>query len=764
MEKYLLRALLKKYWKLVAAMTLVSILGISPLVGLSGAYSTLEKSIDTYIEDYRLADAFILTELTDSETASQLAAIPGVNQVNTRLIADSLIRTPSGRVASIRGISYGIRDFQSFYVWDICESTDYPNIALDRQFAKRNGIQAGDLIEVRLEDDYETMCVGTIVSAPECLSMQADIYSLGENPDFGFLFFPKEFAYESEYYTQTNQYLLRFDSWADGQAILEQAAAILGDAQLSSYLYEDSGVSYRVEINMDPLEQLTILIPILFYFTMIAVVTLFLAQIIHQSRRDIGILRALGFEKSRIRTIFCLLTLVVTTVACALGIGVGYALAVLVGGAFANSFPLPHVFPTLNSGLCLLAIVLTTLAGQLCAWFSTASIASIQPSEAMSRQSTGSVQIGAFLSKVLSRLSPAMKFCTVSMLRNRRRFLFSVICIASSTMLILCAVAFSVAKDDVLKQLFAERIHYDCQIFFREAPGDDIISAITNTPGVSQVQPLNFYSREVTCGDYTETLLLASCQPDSELINLPGMGKSNAVIPDSGILLESHMAKELNAQAGSVILADGSPLTVSGLSDQRIYWISYLSPAQSSVLGEPDQYTILCNVQDEDALLAVLADCSTFSHADFTDRIRAGLQQVFATYDIGVCLLIGFAVALGITIVFNTTQTNLLEQKKAVSVMRAIGFQVSDISNIWLLQSAVQFLLACAIGMPAGKQVASIAMARITTAGREYRFSESPGQFLVTAALVLIYLLVSHYAAIGVIRRWDISENTKEKE
>jgi predicted lysophospholipase L1 biosynthesis ABC-type transport system permease subunit len=56
------------------------------------------------------------------------------------------------------------------------------------------------------------------------------------------------------------------------------------------------------------------------------VVFLFMTLVIRQSRREIGILRALGFSKGKVRMLFCGVELVTSCAAVAIGIGLGLVL------------------------------------------------------------------------------------------------------------------------------------------------------------------------------------------------------------------------------------------------------------------------------------------------------------------------------------------------------------------------------------------------------------------------------------------------------
>lgn len=765
MSRLLLVPIFKKYRRLIAAMIAVSCLAIAMMTGMNGAYQTLKQSLDAYVADYRYADAVITTSLTDTHRADSLLSLPGVRQVNHRIAADFQIRTPQNRPVTIRAFSYGIRDFQRFFIWEQKEATDCPNVALDYKFAKKNGISAGDILTVKLGDSCERVCVGQIISSVECLAVLQDAYSWGENSDFGYAFVPEELLYDTEYYNQCNQFLLRFDDWADAQTVLTGAESLLAPAEIqSSFLYRDSAVFRKIDANIMVQKTMAVILPTLFYVCMITVLTLFLSQMIRQSRKDIGILRALGFSQSRIRLLFCAVTLVFTLIASGLGIGIGYCMMACLNRIYQNFFPLPHLYTTVNHWVTAAAVFLTVAAGQISTVISSRVISNIQPSEAMTREPPGEVKTPPAVRSFLSGASPAVKFSITSLFRNQRRFLFSSVCVSFSIVLILSAVAFNESKNGILKRMYQERIHYDAQIFFTQEPSRGLIDSLNASGYAFDCQAQQYFSSEITTAQGSSTISLCALEPETDLITVFGLQDEPLSIPESGLVLEKHTADQLGIVVGDRISVGNSFLTVAALSDQSVGRMSYVSMAQAKALGQPNRYCILARCTDEQRLLERLWDEEGYAYITFTSALSAGSEETFAIYTLGVEILIGFAMLLGILVVFNTMQTNLLEQKKELSVLRAIGFQISDISRIWLLQSDLQFLLSCLLGLPVGTRIARYALARLTTAEREYPFSRSPAQYLITVGLVLLYLLFSHCAAMNSIRKWDIPENTKEKE
>ena len=97
-------------------------------------------------------------------------------------------------------------------------------------------------------------------------------------------------------------------------------------------------------------------------------------------------------------------------------------------------------------------------------------------------------------------------------------------------------------------------------------------------------------------------------------------------------------------------------------------------------------------------------------------------------------------------------------------MMRSSGFQCSELSFRLFFQTALYYVFACLIGIPAGALVAKMAIDHMETEGRSYPFVNEPYLYLQTAALVLGYLIIGHIISMKSLRKWDIVERVKDKE
>ena len=564
-----------------------------------------------------------------------------------------------------------------------------------------------------------------------------------------------------------NQFLLRFSADAPRTETLEAAEAALGGVTIkSAVLYEDSSVGVRVNENLGPMETMMIFVPLVFFGVALVVVYLFMALIIRQSRREIGILRALGFTRVRIVLFFCAVNFQVSLGAVALGVVISLWQIRFIGGSFQHLYPLCFYTNLFDGGKAALSAVLTVAVGQAATLTGAARASKVQPAEAMSRPTPVRVNISPIAARAARKAPPMVKFSVFSLLRNPLRFLFSVVCLSASVMLIFDSFSLLASKNAIMTRLFEERIHYDCQIFLREDDGGALERALRGQPFVSGVEPLDFYVSDFSLHGKTKTAVLNAMRGFSELISIRDEDGKYLPILQEGVVMERHLAEKLNAKVGDTVAVNGVPMVITAVSDQCISRVQCVSSAQAEALGKPDLRSVICRVKeaDEKELMEFLIGQDNYFYSVFTRMSYIANEKNFSAFDVPAWIAVGFAVAIGLVVVINTANTNLLEQKRQLSVLRALGFQHGEISRCWFAQSLLYFLFSLALGLPEGMIVARITMLKMESPERSFPFINAPWAHALTAALVLAYITFSHLITMRSMKKWDLVENVKEKE
>jgi putative ABC transport system permease protein len=293
-----------------------------------------------------------------------------------------------------------------------------------------------------------------------------------------------------------------------------------------------------------------------------------------------------------------------------------------------------------------------------------------------------------------------------------------------------------------------------------------MLDALSSQEFVSDVYEQYYYSLNISCGEKTEKALVNAMDPACKLVGLYTKDGTALDMPDNGIVLDTTLAEKLGVSEGSTVEVGGKSMTVSKIDFQSISRVQYIPMSEAEGLGGASFYCIICKVskENEQKLIEYMTENDDYIFTLFVSVLKEGDKRNFATYDAIAWILIGFAVILGLIIIVNTTNTNLLEQKKELCVLRTLGFQHSELSRQWFIQSLLQFICSVIIGLISGGFIARVSLENLSNEAREYVYANGTKEYVLTVALVFAFIVVSHIIAMRSLKKWDMVETVKEKE
>jgi putative ABC transport system permease protein len=340
------------------------------------------------------------------------------------------------------------------------------------------------------------------------------------------------------------------------------------------------------------------------------------------------------------------------------------------------------------------------------------------------------------------------------------------VCLASSIVLIFSAISFNFSKDEILIEVFKDRTHYDCEIFLKDDADEEFINRLTASVPVQNLEKVYYYTRDIEANGVKEEKLIKAISPGSKLISIYDKKKNPLSVSDDEIVLERHTAEPRGVSAGDTVYIDGIPTKISAISDEHEKRTQYISSNSIEALGEPDMYSIICNIDKEHqtALMDYLFKEDNFIYTAFTSNIYNALKDAFKAFTVAVMIILSFATIIGMMIVINTVSFNLQEQKKDICLLRTLGFQQSELSIRLLTQTAIYYVFSCIIGIPGGILVTKLILNKLETEVRNYPLVNDYRVYLFTLLLVFAYILACHFISMRSIKKWDLVETVKDKE
>ena len=570
--------------------------------------------------------------------------------------------------------------------------------------------------------------------------------------------------------------------------------------------FEDNGVDVKSVVLKDylphiaymnhALEQVqiaSIFLPVFFYTITMIVIGLFINQIIKTMTPQIGVFMSIGIANNEIVGLFIIFTTIMALTSGLLGTPVGFALSFLMGSMMRKTYAIPTITGGLNPFVTIGAIVgllLFTLATTLIA---TRAIFRITPKDATISNESKRKNMPKFIEKFIDKAPTNIKLGTNSIVQNPRRFFVSSFSIFASLVLILMATFFYVSKNEMIDQSVNRRLEYDCQIYLTERVKADTDSDREFIAGL-QAQarsPEEFeecyytYLKASKLGDKTDNSVYLECLAvDSgynPLIKIPTskgidrLNKKGLPVPEEGIILPKSSAEKLHVKKGDNLEISGVSVKVADISFQYFHPITYLSKPQMEAFEAAGAENIVSsyilnvprdenNVKKTGALLKYLSKNRNQSLTVFTDSLSKDLHSIFDATDSMIYIMIAFSLAMAFIILCIMSQNALMEQQRQLTIFRAIGFTVLDISNVWTLQSLGQLLVSSLFGVPAGALSIYILLKMCSSATQTYPFVFSWLVVLMAIGFVLVVVTACHLLAMRSIKKWNIADNTRSRE
>ena len=173
---------------------------------------------------------------------------------------------------------------------------------------------------------------------------------------------------------------------------------------------------------------------------------------------------------------------------------------------------------------------------------------------------------------------------------------------------------------------------------------------------------------------------------------------------------------------------------------------------------------MLVDVINENAFLDKLSEENIQALTVFTSSLSADLHGIFNAIDIFIIIMVLFSLGMAFVILSIMSQNALLETKRQVSVFRAIGFTIANISNMWTLASLSQLISASIFAIPAGAGVAILLFHLCSSSTQIYPFLLDWRVIGLGFIFIFLVVLACHIISMFTIKRWVLADNLRCRE
>ena len=784
------RKLLRDLWSLksqVLAIALVVASGIALLVMAQGVFGSLLTTRDAYYTRYAFADVFAGAKRVPNWVEERIAAIPGVETVQTRVVMGVSLDVPgvtdpvNGRLISLPERGRPALNDVALRRGRFLDPDRAEEALVGERFAEAHNLDLGDRLFAVINGRRQPLEIVGVALSPEF------VYGIGPGelfPDpkhFGFLWMSRRHlatAFEME--GGFNDVALAL---ADGSLSLERAAIVELDAILDPYgglgavPRAEQTSNWYLQNELTQLENMGFLIPVIFLGVATFLLNVVLRRTVAVQREQIAALKALGYSNARLGVHYVQWAVVVVALGALIGIGAGLLLAEAMLGLYMEYFRFPLLIYNVSASSILVAIGVSLAAATLGALGAVRSVVSLPPAEAMRPAAPETFRVSVFERLGARRwLSQPARMVLRNLSRRPVRAALSIVGIATAGAIMVVGWAMMDSMDELLEVQFNIVQRQDLSVSFFEPVERSAVHELAALSGVLQVEPTIGIAARLRNGHLEKQTAIQALAPDARLRRVVDVDYRAIRLDRPGLVLSTLLAEQLQVEPGDrltvEIMEDGRPVrevVLADTVDDLLGVTAYMEQESLRRLVRRDDTVggamLKIDALAEERLYGLLKAMPAVAGVTLRSAALENLQTyMLDNMSMMMSVNLTFAVIIAFGVIYNTARISLSETSRELASLRVIGFTRAEISSILLGELAILTLAAIPLGLVLGYGMITAAMSAFESELFRLPVVVEGSTFVVSAAAVTGSMAVSAWTVRRKLYDLDLVAVLKTRE
>jgi len=767
------RKVLRDAWRLRAqggSIALVICCGAAVYLGSAGTTAALKTALSDYYARYHFADVFARLKRAPEPVADRLRAIPGVGQVETRIVRDVSIDVPgldepaTARLVSIpdRGPPQLNRLHLKSGRWP--ESGRDDEVLVNQSFADADHLFPGMNVVARINGRRQPLRVVGVALSPEYVYQLQEGSVFPDDRRFGVVWMPREgLASAFDLEGSFDDVVIRLAPGGSAPSVIAEADRVLDRYGSLGAYGRDRQVSHKLVTNeFQQLAVMATIVPAIFLLVSALLVNLVISRLLDTERDQIAALKALGYFDGAIGFHYAKLVGLIVLVGLVAGLAVGDYFGRLLTGLYTDYFRFPVLRYRLEPGQVLLVATLSLAAAAIGAWGSLHRATSLPPAEALRPPAPPDYRPSALERAGLGRLLGVNgRFVLRQLSRQPWRVTLSSLAFGLALSIVVVMVAMFAAMDVLLLQSMPAAQREDLKVGLVTSVGaDDLISELRAFPGVLGAEALRSAPVRLRSGHRWRDVGLTGVSPESRLRRLVDLRLRSRPLPASGMVLTSRLAEVLHVRAGDTLevqLLTGDRrrgvLAVTGVVNEPVGFGATMADDElARWLGERPLADLALVEMDQEQVSGFLArtkEVPKVTSAIQQRTLIALFQETMKrTMWVDLVFLGAFAGALAFSIVYNDARIALSERAHELATLRVIGFTHREVARLLFSGLSIEVLLGLPVGVVLGALIGA-ALAPVFS-NDEVRFAiPTTARTIAESSLFIVGAAVVSALAVG---------------
>ena len=762
-------------------------LAIALLVGFSSAYFNLGESANLTYQRLSFLDASFFLRSAPPSLTDRVRALPCVAAAEGRAGVSVRIQLPAGEKAHGWVLGVPVDRLLTVNQLLVQRGAKLRNgrgeCLLERRFAEAHGFKVGDQLNLERGQDQQRFRIVGLVCSPEYLWLTPD--RLDPRPAarrFGVVFVSHADLASLSGSNDIGEIHVRWKAGYDPLTSLHEVERLLAghidgpghdrSQQASHSLLERDRAAFAGIASVFPAALLALSGLMLF---------LTLWQLIHQQRKQIGILICQGLSPNWVAAHYLAISLFVAVASSILGSLAGPWLAHWATGYYVSTLGLPFVSEAVRPASLLIGWGVALTLAALSAAASLRHLLNTPPLQLLRSEFQATAQMPGFLRWLPMGLSYRWIFPLRNLLRQPGRSLTMVAGVAMSNALLLMTLAMLDSQRSTLDFLLTKVHRYDLQVDLERLSVPSARPSVAAWPEVERVEEVLRVPATVFNGTRYLERGLWGLAPDARLLCLFD-SNLQPIQAGSDLLMSPLQHRILGVHPGSRVEAEipngeahpfrhdvpvgrtlyepiQGPPKIELRALQRLNMRSINSPREVInillIKVRPGQLGEVRRKLYQDKRVREVITLKQLRE-DVNELLKLALAYI--------SLMLGCAGLISLALVHACTTMNLSERRAEVACMLVQGVRQSDLFRLLLGEALYLWVMGLALGIPAGYAAGDWLLGHYQSDLIDLRLQLLPGTVVATAVAGLIVTLLASLRSIYQLLQIPLAEATRSPD
>lgn len=750
---------LSKKWMEFLAVFFMSFLAIAVFTSIDSVYSGMEQVKNDYFAKTNAANGWVYAANINGDALNQIQNISSVQSAERCMSADvqfdkdgTILSTNpklSLTVPDGNNISVPLIRFGSAY-----SSTDKDGVWLSCDFAQANHLKVGDSIQISNRGTAQDFVVRALVYNPEYIYYTGSSSRfIPDNKNCGYCMISPAGGARLFPHIIYNSVKLKLKKSTNLESNLQ---SILGDQFKGYYSQKDNPAVFTFTNKITQLKKMALIFTTVFILVAVLSLVSSITRLIRVSRKEIGILRALGFFNREILACYLLYGMTVVTASIAPGFLFGYF---VVSPVLLNiqktifSIPTWHLVFTFHNVLIALFILLSSFVTTLIICMM---LLHEQPCENIrpKNEKSGRHLLIEKCAAVWNSMSFFVRHAVRNYARAKFRSFMVIISVLLSMLLLIAGMGLQDSITYTNQILYTHQYYYQSQIILNaqsvHADMDNLLNQVSGN-----TQQLQEEKAELSNGG-KQNIYTVDVLQDGNLFSLIYGNQSTLLLPADGVYITRKCASEMK-------------ITREG---QTIHWRipgekTYYTGIVKKIIDTPMPQGLFMSQTAwqnygktfEPKILMVSSgakyDANRIKNLSYIDSVVKKSTQyrdtavVLNTVSSIALMLMISAILLCVVILYNIGILNFIERANEFVIFKILGYFQKELCQIVLSENMMLATIGWILGMPAGIAFLKIYITVISPDNMMFLLHLSPVTFVLSTLISLGCILFVNFQSVS---------------